>query len=114
MNPLYIPLIAIGCLYALWLFYLAVMNLIRARDAGTLSRPAYIFGLPILLIGITIDFLTNIILATILFLELPKELLVTARLSRHIKDGSGWRKNLAQWFCTNLLDAFDPSGCHCK
>jgi hypothetical protein len=114
MNPLYLPLIAIGCIYALWLFYLAVMNLIRARDAGTLSRPAYILGLPILLIGLAIDFLTNMILVTILFLELPREPLVTARLSRHINESTGWRKHLAQWFCKNLLDAFDPSGCHCK
>ncbi|OFJ46386.1 hypothetical protein BA896_021765 [Janthinobacterium lividum] len=101
-------------IYLLWLFFLAVMNLQRARDAGTLSRPAYLMGLPLLYIGLALDFATNMLPVSILFLELPCEMLVTARLRRHIRDGSGWRQRLAMWFCTNLLDTFDPSGCHCK
>lgn len=32
--------------YALWIFYLAVMNLKRANDAGKLSKPAKFFGTP--------------------------------------------------------------------
>lgn len=101
-------------IYILWLFFLAVMNLQRARDAGTLSRPAYWMGLPLLYAGLALDFTSNMLPVSILFLELPRELLVTARLRRHIHDGSGWRKQLARWFCANLLDVFDPSGCHCK
>lgn len=58
---------------ALWTLYLAVMNLARARDAGTLSRPAYYLGLPLLYVGLLIDMLMNIFIATILFLELPQE-----------------------------------------
>lgn len=99
--------------YLLWLFFLAVMNLQRARDSGTLSRPAFYLGMPLLYLGLVIDFLVNTFVATIVFLEVPKEVTLTARLSRHIS-GSGYRKRLAKWVCTNLLDAFDPSGCHCK
>lgn len=51
------------------------------------------------------------------------EWLVTTRLSRHklnadlaraAGDAVSWRGRLAIWICAELLDRFDPSGCHCK
>lgn len=105
---------ALLAMYALWVFYLAVMNLLRAKAAGTLTRTAYALALPIICIGVLIDFVVNLVILTVMFLELPKEYLVTARLSRHLHAGVGYRLALARWFCRNLLDAFDPSGCHCK
>lgn len=99
--------------YTTWLFYLAVMNLKRARDNVGLTLPVRILGYPILFIGLLLDFLLNMTLCTILFLELPKETLVTGRLKRHIKS-TGWRSKLAGWLCSNFLDTFDPSGCHCN
>jgi len=101
-------------IYILWLFFLAVMNLQGARDSGKLTGAAYCIGLPLLYLGLVIDFLVNVFPVTVLFLELPREGTVTSRLSRHIHDSDGWRKTLATWFCKNLLDPFDPSGCHCK
>ncbi|SNT29145.1 hypothetical protein SAMN06265795_12254 [Noviherbaspirillum humi] len=106
-----------GCFagaYLLWLFYLAVMSLQRARDAGTIPRPAYLLGLPILYLGLVIDFACNVMVASLLFLELPREWLVSARVSRHCRSGVGWRGTLGCWICHSLLDAFDPSGRHCK
>lgn len=100
-------------LYLLWFFYLAVMNLKRAKDAGTISKPALYLGYPLLIIGLVIDLLCNIFVMTIILLELPKETLVTARVSRHRKLG-GWRGDISRWFCENLLNTFDPSGIHCK
>jgi hypothetical protein len=112
-------------LYTLWLFYLAVMTLLRARAAGTLTPVAYRLALPMVALGITIDVLVNIFVMTALMLELPKwrrnpaarfgvevEWTVTARLSRHIHDGAGWRQAIALWMGANLLDQFDPSGKH--
>ncbi len=104
----------VGSIYLLWLFYIAVMNLQRARDAGTLTRPAYYLGLPILYAGLVIDFLVNVFVLTWLFLDLPKEFLVTSRLQRYVNGSNGWRKSLAIWFAVNLLDVFDPSGRHIK
>ena len=98
--------------YLLWVLYLAVMNLQSARDAGTLGRPAYCLGLPLLYLGLLVDFLVNVLPVTVLFLELPRELLVTARLTRYANGPDGWRKRLALWFAHNLLDTFDPSGQH--
>lgn len=111
-NALQAPLIV--TLYPLWICYLAVMGLMRARDAGTLTRDARILGAPMLYIGLLIDFLYNVTVCTILFLELPRELLVTSRVSRHKFQGQGFRKELATWICVNMLDPYDPAGCHCK
>lgn len=108
------PPLGLLSFYILWVFYLAVMNLKRSRDDGSLTRTAYLLGQPILYLGLLIDFLVNVIVLTVLFLEFPKEYLVTSRLSRHIHDSSGYRLTLAKWFCRNLMDTFDPSGCHCK
>jgi len=104
--------IGFGMLYLLWLLYLAVMNLQRARDAGTLSKVALYLGLPLLYFGLLVDFLVNVLVMTVVLLEIPREWLVTSRLKRHKATGSGWRHAIAVWFGENLLDAFDPSGKH--
>ena len=100
-------------IYVLWIFYLAVMNLKRAKDAGQMTKTALILGYPIVIVGYLFDVLVNIFVITLVFVELPHEWTVTARLSR-LKYTAGWRAKLAKWFCENLLDQFDPSGCHCK
>lgn len=100
--------------YLLWVLYLAVMNLQRARDNKTLGRPAYCLGLPLLYLGLLVDFLVNVLPVSVLFLELPREFLVTQRLTRHANSAGGWRKRLAVWFALNLLDTFDPSGQHVR
>jgi hypothetical protein len=89
------------------------MNLKNARDKGKLSKVAYTFGMPFFIIGVVLDALINITLMTILFLELPKEILVTSRLKRHIYTSTGYREKIAVWFCSNLLNPFDPDGSHC-
>ncbi len=101
-------------MYALWVLYLAIMNLVRARDAGNLTKWSTRFGYPLLAIGYLMDFAVNVTLLSVIMLEIPQELLVTARLTRHINDDAGWRNTVATWICHNLLDFADPSGCHCK
>jgi hypothetical protein len=109
-------MIAALVLLAVWLlyvFYAAVMAFKRARDAGQMAWPMKVFGYPALFVGLLLDAAVNVTVCTVLFLELPREWLVTARLSRHIL-GDGWRAVVAVWICENLLDELDPSGCHCK
>lgn len=100
-------------IYILWIFYLAIMNLKRARDSGYLTGfvkyPSYLT----LFIGLIVDFIINVIPCTFIFIELPKEFTVTSRLKRHINN-EGWRSNVASWICMNLLNQFDPSGNHCS
>ena len=111
MSPFYLPLIAFVLVYVLWVLYLAVMALKRARIAGQLTRLTYGMGLPVLLVGYTLDAVCNVFLLSILLLEPPQELTVTARLKRHIRESQGWRLKVARWFVP-LLDPFDPSGKH--
>ena len=110
MNYLYAVLIGLGSTYALWIFYLAVMNLARAKDAGLLTTTAKVLGYPVLIVGYVLDCFVNFTVMTVLLLEIPQETTVTARLSRHNK-GTGWRKAIAAW-AEPLLDPYDPSGDH--
>jgi hypothetical protein len=97
----------------LWVFFLATMALKAANDAGNI--PSFIKPAAYALIGVglVIDFLVNVFVASFLFLELPTELTVTARVSRHEHHGEGWRQVLATWICKNLLDPFSVGG-HCN
>lgn len=111
MILLYTLLIALGSFYLLWILYLAVMNLKRIKDAGLISPLALALGYPVLFVGYLLDVLVNITVLTLVLLEFPKELTVTARLKRHNRTSTGWRKSVAVWF-EPLLDPFDPSGDH--
>jgi hypothetical protein len=112
-------MIALAVLYLLsvpilWVLYLAIMALSTARRAGKLPAAAKRCAYPLLAVGYLWDFLVNVLVCTPLFVELPREALVTSRVSRHKRAGSGWRYSIANWMCKNLLDPFDPKGCHCN
>ena len=111
MNIFYAVLIGLGSTYALWVFYLAVMNLKRAKDAGQLTTTAKCLGYPVLIFGYLLDCFVNLTVMTILLLEIPQETTVTSRLSRHLNDCDCWRKSIAAW-AAPLLDPYDPSGKH--
>jgi len=98
-------------LYLLWIFFLAVMNLKRAKEVGQLSKTAKVFGYPVVWIGYLLDTFVNMTLMTVVMWELPKEVLVTDRLARHHKESTGWRLSVVLWF-EPLLDPYDPSGDH--
>jgi hypothetical protein len=97
--------------YLLWIFYLAVMNLKRVRDLGKLTKTTIALGFPLLILGYLIDFICNVFFLTVILMELPRETTVTARLKRHNKTSTGWRKAVATWF-EPIVDPFDPSGNH--
>lgn len=105
------PVCAIALLYALWVVYLAVMSLKRAKEAGLLTTTTKCFGYPVLFAGLLLDFLANALVLTVLLVELPREGTVTSRLKRHNATSTGWRKAVAAW-AEPLLDPFDPSGDH--
>lgn len=104
-------LLIIPAVWLLWVFFVAVMHLKELRDAGTLTTAQKVFGYPALVIGLVLDFLVNVVVASILFLELPDEWLVSGRLWR-LSQGGGWRAKLATAIRSQLLDSADPSGVH--
>lgn len=111
MEILYVLLTYLLSFYLLWLFYLAVMNLKRVKEMGLLHPLALALGTPLLFIGLALDLFVNVLIMTIILLELPQETTVTSRLKRHNNSSTGWRKSIAVWF-EPLLDPFDPSGNH--
>lgn len=112
MSPLWLPLIGLVAFYELWIYYLAVMSLKRAKQAGLLHKTAIVFGTPILITGYLLDAFVNVFFMSVLLLEFPRELTVTARLKRHLRQsGDPWGNKVAQWFIP-LLDPYDPSGRH--
>lgn len=117
---------ALSTAYLLWVFFLAVMNLMQARDEGKLPVWAHRLGMPILLIGLALDFIAQVTIACVVFLEPPRELTVSGRVKRWVEgpkfigypDGPPtkgilwWRYSVALWMRLNLLKPFDRSGGH--
>jgi hypothetical protein len=101
-------------LYLFFGLYILVMGLYRAHLEKALTKPGYVLGAPWLLLGALVDVLANLIIFPFIFLERPKEWLVTTRLRRHM-DGEqeGFRYRFARAICKKLLNAFDPRGKHC-
>ncbi len=96
-----------------WGWYLSVMHLASARNEGRLTPAAKVLGYPWLAAGLVVDTLFNLIVGSVIFLEPPRSLLFTSRVSR-LNDRDDWRGRLAKWFCKELLDPFDPKGKHCR
>lgn len=105
-------LITLAAVYLLWVHYVAAMRLMQVRDAGHLTLSMKLIGYPAVAFGLLLDLVVNTFLATLLFLELPKEFTVSARLTRHSDGHVGWRKSLAVAIRTALLDNIDPRGEH--
>lgn len=98
----------------LWYLYAVVMALVSARDryTGTLPWPIRALGYPALFAGLAIDFVVNVVFCTLIFLALPREWTVSARLWHLSNSPPSWRQRTALWLRVNLLDPIDPSGTH--
>ena len=98
--------------WALWVLFLATMNLGQAKAEGKLHGFALWAGYTVLAVGLLVDLVVQVLVASLLWLELPHELTVSERVARLCKSGTGWRKDLALWFRKTLLAPFDRSGGH--
>jgi len=96
-----------------WTLFVAVMHLKRVRDKWGLTMAQKIFGYPALFIGYSLDVALNLTVFSIVFVDFPVELTVSARLERYIGD-KDWREDLAVWIREDLLADFDPDGSHGK
>jgi hypothetical protein len=105
-------LLSLPALWVLWILYVAMMRLRQVRDAGKLTLAMKILGYPWLIFGLFIDFLLNVVVGSLLFIEIPREYTLSERLWRHSQESDGYRQTWAEWLRVNLLDAVDPSGAH--
>ncbi len=98
--------------WILWIIFAAVMRLKQVRDAGKLTPAMKVFGYPALALGLIVDFIVNVVLGTLVFLQLPHEMTLSSRLWKLSNGDEGWRKEWATWIRVHLLDGLDPAGVH--
>lgn len=110
-TVLRVPVFTLALVYLTWAFYLLAMSLVQARRAGKLTRVALVMGYPLVFAGLLLDFALNMV-STAVFLDPPRELLLTTRCNRYIDTYTDWRHTVALWLCRNLLDPFEIGG-HC-
>lgn len=96
-------------IWILWVIYAAMMRLKQVREAGKLTVAMKVLGYPVLLLGLAIDLVLNVTIGSALFLEIPREYTLSARLWRHSQESAGYRQKVAEVIRVNLLDDIDPS-----
>ena len=103
-----LTLASIGTLYLMWLAYVLAIHVINRWDELPLASK--VLGAPPALAAFVADVALNWTLATVLFLDLPREATITTRLHRYQKT-AGPRARIARWVCQHLLNPFDPDHC---
>ncbi len=106
----------LALMYATWIAFLSVMALKSARDSGKLTKTSEVLAMPLLVVGWLLDFSLNMA-STAIFLDLPREWLLTIRCDRYLSlvkptGLNAYRQRLAGSLCRNLLDPFQSGG-HC-
>ena len=111
MTYLLISLGAWSGLITFYTLYLAAINFYEHwRDT---SKLMVFIASPVLLTMLICDFLMQMTLFSLIFLDIPRDFLVTQRLIRYRAHADGWRKHWADEICTRALNPFDPSKHHC-
>ena len=100
-------------LWAFWVLYVFTMGLYRAFLAGRLKGLSLFMCSPFVVVAFVVDFIAQMTVFSVVFLDLPKHWLVTNRLRAYIAGPDNWRRRLADYLCHHLLDPFDPTGAHC-
>ena len=97
--------------YVLWVCCLALCNVYRVKREGKLSKLQLVIASPLLVFGGLLDVLFNLVVGTVLLLDVPQEWTLSQRLSR-LNDRQDWRGAFARWAGVVMLDPFDPTGRH--
>lgn len=99
--------------WVFWQLFVYTMGLYRAKLTGRLKGFALLLCSPGVVLAFTLDVVFQFTVFTVVFADLPREMLVTKRLRRYVDGPDTWRKRWADYFCKHLLDPFDPTGSHC-
>lgn len=93
-----------------WTFFLAVMHLRIVRDTTGFTKVNIVPAYAVLAIGLILDAILNLAMC-IPLLDLPREVLLTAKLKRLIKEDMGWRGDVAEFLCQHFLVPADKGHC---
>jgi len=106
----------IGIAYAIFfgtaIAYVAVMHFKIIKDNpakwDALHWSTKALGYQMLYLGLVFDMLLNVLVMTVILLELPKEILTTQRIQRwYSQPNGGYRHRVALFFGRNYLNPFD-------
>lgn len=96
---------------ALWYIYRSVMYL-KKRKKELQNRPVlFVVAYLYVAVAFLLDVLYNWFVGTYNFKDFPREFTFTSRLKRYKKQLQGWRKNEAEWLCSNYLNPYDAEHC---
>ena len=101
-------------LWTLWILYVAMMHIERVIEISDIPWQAKMLVLPTLWIFHVVEFVANVIVCTIVFLDLPRERMVTHRLRRYRDNPDkykAWRLKVV-YFIKPMLNPFDHRGDH--
>src|SRR5688572_8958618 len=93
---------AVGLWLGVHWSYVAIMHAKGKR----LTKYWRVMLYPLAIVGLVIDAAFNVVFGSLMFRELPRELLFTSRCQRHAR-GDGSRQRLALWWAKQL-NQFDP------
>ena len=112
--PYISTLLSLFLIVVTYIGYIKIMRLKRIRDAENKDLEWYhkLYGYPLLVIGIILDTLLNVIVGTIIFVEFPREFLLTPRLDRWGREDDGYRGKFARFVCKYMLNPFDEGHCY--
>jgi hypothetical protein len=100
-------------LWVLWVLYVAMMNIKRVTLTQPLSWQTKLLVYPTMAVFEVIEFVANVFVLTVLFVDWPREIRVSDRLRRYWRNPYryGWRLYVVR-FLKPMLDPFDPAGTH--
>jgi len=104
---------ALGTLWALWVLYIAMMNIKRVAATQPMPIRVKMLVYPTMAVFEAVEFVANVIVLTVLFVDWPREIRVSDRLRRYWQRPAryGWRLHVVK-FIKPMLDPFDPAGPH--
>ena len=112
MWLLHTPLILVGLLALSWFVYIAVFSAKpNSADIKKKSPFLYWFMWGVAAAGWVLDVILNATVFSVLFMDYPRELTITHRLRRYLRDRTGWRRKAADWICKNMLEPIDCTHC---
>jgi len=96
-----------------YLFYLLFILTMATKAAWpTLALLPKVLLAPPAIVAVLMDVVFNLIPATVIFVDWPREWLFTQRLNRYEAKDTGWRYRVALWICKTFLNPFQQGG-HC-
>jgi len=83
--------------------FIIVMRAKAIRDEGAKITLFWRVGVwPWAIIGVALDVAFNVVAGTVMFLELPHEIMFTSRSKRHVREAKGWRLAIALFWQKQL------------